>query len=252
MESYNPPKEYLLDEKEEEEWRKMDPEDRPHSFLPRVHSTLRQVGAYPRFIQERFERCLDLYLAPRAIKQKLDIDPESLIPKLPSPKDLRPFPTKLSITFKGHGARIRGIAVDPTGQYLASCSDDASVKIWEIATGRCFTTIAMEQDETIMSIEWNSNKSLSMLAVATECKVVLVDARVATESVQLATVDIAKESLEAAAVAKSSSATSASASSVKWEKPSGEEADRGYLMILRFPKVRIVVFFYKNLISRRV
>jgi ribosome biogenesis protein ERB1 len=29
LESYNPPEEYLMDEKEKEEWEKMDPEDRP-------------------------------------------------------------------------------------------------------------------------------------------------------------------------------------------------------------------------------
>lgn len=71
LESYNPPPEYILDEKEEKEWRGLDAEDRPHSFLPKIHSALRAVAAYPRFIQERFERCLDLYLAPRAIKQKV-------------------------------------------------------------------------------------------------------------------------------------------------------------------------------------
>lgn len=71
MESYNPPPEYVLDKEEEEKWNAMDPEDRPHNFLPRIHSALRHVSAYPRFIQERFVRCLDLYLAPRAIKQKV-------------------------------------------------------------------------------------------------------------------------------------------------------------------------------------
>lgn len=227
-ESYNPPSEYILDEKEEEAWTKMDPEDRPHNYLPRIHSALRNVGAYPRFIQERFERCLDLYLAPRAIKQKLDIDPESLIPKLPSPKDLRPFPTKLSITFKGHADRIRTISADATGQWLASGADDLTVKVWEISSGRCFTTIKM--DEPVMGIEWNPNKGLSMLAIATECKIVLVDPRVATGTIQEATVEIIKESLEA------SSGNDKSTSSVKWDKPTLAESDRGYLLILRLPK----------------
>jgi ribosome biogenesis protein ERB1 len=73
MESYNTPSEYLLTPQEEEEWKNMDPEDRPHNFLPQKHSSLRQVGAYARFIQERFERCLDLYLCPRTIKQKVNL-----------------------------------------------------------------------------------------------------------------------------------------------------------------------------------
>jgi ribosome biogenesis protein ERB1 len=227
MESYNPPSEYILDEQEESQWKAMDPEDRPHNFLPKIHAALRQVGAYPRFIQERFERCLDLYLAPRAIKHKLDIDPESLIPKLPSPKDLRPFPSKLSITFKGHSDRIRAISVDPSGQWLASGSDDLTLKVWEISTGRCCSTIKIE--DPIMGIEWNPNKELSMIAVATECKVLLVNPRVAIDDVQEATKEIIKESYSAS--------TENTSTSVKWESPTPEESERGYLLIISMQKV---------------
>ena len=73
-ESYNPPEEYLLSKEEEEQWKALDPEDRPHNFLPKKHDTLRAVSSYSRFIQERFERCLDLYLCPRTIKQKVVLD----------------------------------------------------------------------------------------------------------------------------------------------------------------------------------
>ena len=48
---------------------------------------------YVNFFAERFERCLDLYLAPRQRKMKMNVKKEDLIPKLPSPKDLQPFPT---------------------------------------------------------------------------------------------------------------------------------------------------------------
>lgn len=73
MESYNPPAEYLLTPEEEKTWSGLDPQDRPHNFLPHKHSNLRSVPAYNKFIQERFERCLDLYLCPRTIKQKVSI-----------------------------------------------------------------------------------------------------------------------------------------------------------------------------------
>jgi ribosome biogenesis protein ERB1 len=33
-ESYNPPEEYLLDDKEKEEFEKLDEEDRPYNYLP--------------------------------------------------------------------------------------------------------------------------------------------------------------------------------------------------------------------------
>ena len=37
---------------------------------------------------------------------------------------------------KGHSNMIRTMAVEPRGQYLASGSDDGTMKIWELATGR--------------------------------------------------------------------------------------------------------------------
>lgn len=52
-------------------WEQQDPEDRKYPFLPRKFSSLRQVPAYSRFIHERFERCLDLYLCPRQRKMRV-------------------------------------------------------------------------------------------------------------------------------------------------------------------------------------
>ena len=77
---------YLICEPSEEPWK------RKYNFVPEKYSSLRKVPAFKNFIQERFERCLDLYLAPRARKQRLTIQPEDLVPQLPDPKDLQPFP----------------------------------------------------------------------------------------------------------------------------------------------------------------
>ena len=52
----------------------------------------RCFGAYSGL---RFTRCLDLYLCPRALKMRMNVDPQSLLPQLPNPKDLRPFPTQV-------------------------------------------------------------------------------------------------------------------------------------------------------------
>jgi ribosome biogenesis protein ERB1 len=57
-ESYNPPPEYLPTEEEREAWDDMDPEDRPANFLPQQFTALRDVPAYDKFMQERFERYL--------------------------------------------------------------------------------------------------------------------------------------------------------------------------------------------------
>lgn len=55
------------------EWNKLEetPWKRKYTFLPQKFGSLRGVPAYQRYIRERFLRCLDLYLAPRAIKMRV-------------------------------------------------------------------------------------------------------------------------------------------------------------------------------------
>ncbi|MEQ2208704.1 hypothetical protein XENOCAPTIV_012179, partial [Xenoophorus captivus] len=61
-ESYNPPPEYMFTDEERALWEQQDPSDRRLPFVPKKYPSLRQVPAFSRFIHERFERCLDLYL----------------------------------------------------------------------------------------------------------------------------------------------------------------------------------------------
>lgn len=42
---------------------------------------------------------------------------------------------------KGHNHWVRSIAFSPDGQKFASGSDDQSIKIWDIKTGKCFCTL---------------------------------------------------------------------------------------------------------------
>lgn len=62
---------------------------------------------YQDYIKERFERCLDLYLCPRSRKKRINIDPETLVPQLPKPADLQPFPTTMCLEYTGHTAKVR-------------------------------------------------------------------------------------------------------------------------------------------------
>ncbi|KAL6755488.1 NUC169 domain-containing protein [Haematococcus lacustris] len=140
--SYNPPAEYLPTEEEVAGYELMDPEDRPQ-FVPRAYKSLREVPMYSSFIKEVFERCLDLYLCPRVRRKRLHIDPESLVPKLPKPADLQPFPTTLALQYTGHTGKVRSIAPDVSGQWLLSGSDDGCVKMWEVRSGRCMKSWAL-------------------------------------------------------------------------------------------------------------
>uniref|UniRef100_A0AAR2L7E6 Ribosome biogenesis protein BOP1 n=1 Tax=Pygocentrus nattereri TaxID=42514 RepID=A0AAR2L7E6_PYGNA len=154
-ESYNPPPEYLLTEEEKLAWEQQDPEDRRVSFLPQKYSCLRAVPAFSRFIHERFERCLDLYLCPRQRKMRVNVNPEDLIPKLPKPKDLQPFPTTQSLVYRGHTSLVRSISVSPSGQWLVSGSDDCTVRFWEVSTARCLKTV--EVSGAVKSVAWSPN-----------------------------------------------------------------------------------------------
>ena len=98
---------------------------------------MRWIPRYENLVEERFSRLLDLYLAPRKTKYRLNIDPQSLIPKLPDPDDLRPFPSARAIEYKGHTGRVHAIAFDPSGEYLASCDQTGEVRVFDVMSSRC-------------------------------------------------------------------------------------------------------------------
>jgi len=172
-ESYNPPPEYLPSEAERLAWETADPEDRTQNFLSKKIDSLRKVPGYSKFIEERFERCLDLYLCPRQQKVRLDINPEDLIPKLPRPKDLQPFPTVESLRFTGHDGIVSCISVSPDGQWLASGSSDKTIRFWEVSTGRCVKKI--ECEGVVHCIEWNPQEALPIIAAAVESTLLVIN-----------------------------------------------------------------------------
>ncbi|KAI5777494.1 NUC169 domain-containing protein [Geopyxis carbonaria] len=164
-ESYNPPEEYVPTPEEKAAWEAEDPQDREKDYLPRKHRALRLVPGYDRFINERFERCLDLYLAPRVRRNKLNIDPESLLPKLPSPQDLRPFPSTTATIYAGHVGRVRALSVDPTGLWLATAGDDGTVRVWEILTGREVWQLQLSPD-AVNAVKWRPDADTAIIAAA--------------------------------------------------------------------------------------
>lgn len=187
-ESYNPPEEYLWTAEEKAEFEEREKEDKKGQVVPKKHAALRNVAAYPEFVQERFERCLDLYLAPRMLRRRprLDIkDPSELIPKLPSPKDLRPFPTTSSVTYPHpNGVRTRCVSIDPTGMWVVTGAEDGEVRLWECSVGRC----AMKWkcgDGPIYGVEWCPDKDRALFAVASYVQSLLLPSQALTSIAEL-------------------------------------------------------------------
>ncbi|KAI0482612.1 ribosome biogenesis protein erb1 [Xylariaceae sp. FL0804] len=164
--SYNPPPEYLPTKAEQKTWEETDPEEREKSYLPQKYDSLRRTPAYDEFVKERFDRCLDLYLAPRVRKNRLHIDPNSLLPKLPRPEELRPFPTVASIEYAGHEGRVRSISVSPSGEWLASGGDDGTVRVWGLIDGRQQWQVRLSSDDPVDVVRWRPSHETSILSAA--------------------------------------------------------------------------------------
>ena len=129
---------------------------------------------YDELIKEHFERCLDLYLCPRLLRKKVNVtDPTLLIPELPSPNDLKPFPVQVSIDFVFHKTTVRSIAISPNGLWLASGDEDHNVVIWNSRTGKPVRQYRMP-NKVVDAVEWCPNTDYCLLAVANETEVHLI------------------------------------------------------------------------------
>ena len=164
-ESYNPPEEYLPADTERKEWENTDPEDRERDYLPQKYSSLRLVPAYDHFIRQRFNRQLDLYLAPRIQRTRLNIDPNSLIPKLPSPSSLRPFPIYRSLKFAHTKAMVRCVSISPDGAWVVSGDDHGNVSMWEVNVGR--EVKKWNFDGKIGTVEWCPRTDINYFVIGT-------------------------------------------------------------------------------------
>lgn len=180
-ESYNPPPEYLLTADDVKRWESQTEEEREQFFLPQRFTSLRAVPFYNNIIRERFERCLELYMCPRQRIRRAKVDPESLIPKLPRPKDLQPFPSSQSLVYKGHTGTVHSVSIEPQGQFMVSGGEDCTVKFWEILNGRCWRTIKF--DSPVRIVSYCPNPALSTVAVVTSKHIYLVNTQLGDSAI---------------------------------------------------------------------
>jgi ribosome biogenesis protein ERB1 len=242
--SYHPPPEYLPDKDEKKAWEEADEEDRDKDFLAADHDALRKVPGYDKFVKERFERCLDLYLAPRVRRSKLNIDPESLLPKLPSPEELRPFPTTCATLFRGHEGRVRSLAIDPSGTFLASGGDDGTLRLWELLSGRQIWFVTLEKGEAVNAVRWRPGTNAIILAAATGEDVYLIappilDPETESKSHELIDVGWGYAAIGTSGKVKKEPAT-------QWVRPGSRLEDKGVLVKFSLRKTVKVISWHRR------
>ncbi|KAJ1946780.1 Ribosome biogenesis protein erb1, partial [Linderina pennispora] len=233
-ESYHPPPEYLPTDKEREAWLEQDPDSRKRNFLPQDFQNLRSVPGYQNFLHERFQRCLDLYMAPRMIKKTSQLNAEELMPKLPDPRDLRPFPAAEALVYTGHTGRVRSISIDPTGLWLLSGSDDGTVRLWEIVTGRCAQIWNLK--DVIHTVAWCPNPEVCAFAAASGSRVVvIVPTELCSDQKLLVTEEFVKAGFASTANDEEEEEDAASLP-VSWDMPPSSEQSQGIYISVVFHK----------------
>ena len=152
---------------------KRDLPDNDESYNPKDNKEegiLRRIPRYDNLIEEELERCCDLFLSARTIRKKLDLKENDILPDLPKPEELRPFPTKECMTYKGHESSIRDICCDPNGNVLISADNGNLVFFWDIMTGKIITKFDLK--EKVRSI--NINKFLKLVVICTETHIFFI------------------------------------------------------------------------------
>ncbi|KAK4464897.1 ribosome biogenesis protein ERB1 [Cladorrhinum samala] len=230
--SYNPPEEYLPSKEEREEWEKTDPEEREKEYLPTKYNSLRKVPAWGELVKERFERCMDLYLAPRVRKNRLNIDPNSLLPKLPSPSELKPFPTVAQTIFRGHEGTVRSVSIDPTGVALATGGSDGTVRVWELLTGRQVWSVKLSSDEPVHIVRWRPTKDAFILSAAAGEDIYLMvpTHSSVTPGLDQTSRDILAAGFGYAANGQQAAITAGKEPAGKWARPGTKLEDEGVLV----------------------
>jgi len=171
-ESYRPPPEYLPSDETKKKYERTRRIDRKEHFLPSQFGALRHVPFYNHYIQDRYQRCLDLAFFPRMTRTRIVVDPEKLLPDLPNPRDLKPYPERLSFFYKGHTGTVRDISVSPNGQYVATGCDDHMVRVFEVQTGRLMKRYDVGGVPQVVA--FSPSKTMNVLAIGVEFAILFV------------------------------------------------------------------------------
>ncbi|KAL3310067.1 Ribosome biogenesis protein 1 [Cichlidogyrus casuarinus] len=189
--SYNPPEEFLLTQQEKdklfETWKEQKSEglvNKSMPLFPKKYDCIRRVPFSLHYLNDRAARVRDLVMATRFVKAMVDTTPEAMLPKIPSLSELRPYPSKLGIVYKGHAGRVTSVDLSPCGNWLASaCPADGTVRVWEVATNYCFRVYPLvipasntcSSERPLALVRWNPTPRLHLLAAAFGKRVFIIN-----------------------------------------------------------------------------
>jgi WD40 repeat protein len=67
--------------------------------------------------------------------------------------------SQLSFICEGHKSLVNSVVFSPDGQFLASGSDDKTIRIWDIDNGQCISTLE-GHDSAVLAIDFHRNNCL--------------------------------------------------------------------------------------------
>lgn len=110
-----------------------------------------------------------------------------MLPQLPNPRDLEPYPKQLAVVYEGHQGPVKSLSVDPTGQWMVSGGDDGTVRVWELKTGYCMRM--WKYEHSVLFVQWNPNSMVQLIVVAEGKQVHLMDPQLVVDEELIAATD---------------------------------------------------------------
>jgi ribosome biogenesis protein ERB1 len=83
------------------------------------------------------------------------MNPDDLLPELPPPSTLKPFPSFANVYYRGHESRVRCIKVNLAGTHLISGDEKGFVMMFDVRTSRILKKWKFE--DSVYSMDWSSN-----------------------------------------------------------------------------------------------
>lgn len=170
--SYNPPAEFLTEDE----------------LANRKNPAFRLIPRYADYVRDIFNRCLDLYLNPRELRRRERIDPESLLPTLPSKTLLRPYPSFCDMVIRTGLASLNAVTLSPKGLFVATGGKDGILRIFELFSGRLIRALPVLSVKRlrdsridflhteISDVKWCPRTDVSVIACCAGSELVFVDA----------------------------------------------------------------------------